>query len=137
MPCRHLTAAPDLVRSADERRQANEDRKVTALDARAAFGSPLAFGPGLRRGSGLHLFRHTAASLVHRHTGSLKFAQALLRHARVSTTANVYTHVSASESRDLAQALEGAIFSNCSLPVLTNGRVTAHSDLGVVADESR
>ncbi len=81
--------------------------------------------PRVRRGSGLHLFRHTAASLVHRHTGSLKFAQALLRHARVSTTANVYTHVSASESRGVAQALEDAIFANCALPVLTNGPVTA------------
>jgi integrase len=77
--------------------------------------------PRVRRGSGLHLFRHTAASLVHKHTGSLKFAQALLRHARVSTTANVYTHVSAAESRGVAQALQDAIFANCALPVLTNG----------------
>ena len=62
---------------------------------------------------------------MHRHTGSLKFAQALLRQARVSTTAVVYTHASASESREIAQALEDAIFANCALPVLTNGPVTA------------
>ena len=85
--------------------------------------------PRVRRGSGLHLFRHSAASLVHKRTGSLKFAQALLRHARVSTTANVYTHVSPSESRGIAQALEESIFSNCSQSVLTSGPLAVPREL--------
>jgi hypothetical protein len=33
--------------------------------------------------------------------------------SRVSTTANVYTHVSAAESQALAEALESAIFPFC------------------------
>jgi integrase len=74
--------------------------------------------PRVKRGSGLHLFRHTAASLVHQQTGSIKLAQTLLRHARLSTTANVYTHVSGAERHDVAEALREAVFPSCSPDVL-------------------
>ena len=39
-----------------------------------------------------HLFRHTFAQGVVQTTGSLSIAQALLGHAHVGTTADLYTH---------------------------------------------
>jgi site-specific recombinase XerD len=74
--------------------------------------------PRVKRGSGLHLFRHTAASLEHQQTGSIKLAQMLLRHARLSTTANVYTHVPGAERHGVAEALREAVFPSCSPDVL-------------------
>ena len=40
------------------------------------------------RTHGLHLFRHTAGSILHEQTGSLKRVQQLLRHSRIETTAD-------------------------------------------------
>ena len=46
-----------------------------------------------RRKHGFHIFRHSAGSIVHDQTGSLKQAQALLGHSRIDTTADTYVHV--------------------------------------------
>lgn len=86
--------------------------------------------PRMRRGSGLHLFRHTAASLVHKHTGSLKFAQALLRHARVSTTANV-SRTCPRQNREKSRRSSKTRFSRTVRYLfLTNGPVTARIEQG-------
>lgn len=39
-----------------------------------------------------HLFRHSAASIVHSVTSDLKLAKELLGHATIATTAEIYTH---------------------------------------------
>jgi integrase len=43
---------------------------------------------------GFHIFRHSAASIVHAETHDIKLAQELLGHARISTTSDIYVHVS-------------------------------------------
>lgn len=64
---------------------------------------------------GFHLFRHSAASIVHAETGSLKLAQTLLGHARISTTADVYVHPGSSELQRAGETLAAAIEPYCSL----------------------
>jgi integrase len=46
-----------------------------------------------QRSHGFHLFRHSAASIVHSLTSDLKLAQELLGHATIATTADIYTHL--------------------------------------------
>lgn len=61
------------------------------------------------RTHGFHLFRHTAGSIVHRETGSVKLAQRQLGHSRMSTTADIYIHPDEEEARRAAEALVSAI----------------------------
>jgi integrase len=75
--------------------------------------------PRIRGASGFHAFRHTAGSVVEARTGRLKLAQRLLRHSNVSTTADVYTHVTKQGEREAAIALEGAYFGDL-FPVVPN-----------------
>jgi integrase len=53
---------------------------------------------------GLHMFRHTATSEVHRELG-LKFAQDQAGHSDISTTANIYTHIDLEQKLAAAKAL--------------------------------
>ena len=75
--------------------------------------------PRIKGASGLHAFRHTAGSVVEARTGRLKLAQRLLRHSNVSTTADIYTHVTRQGEREAAIALEGAYFGDL-FPVVPN-----------------
>ena len=73
---------------------------------------------GIKRGSrthGFYLFRHTAGSIVHEKTGSVKLAQTHLGHARLDTTANTYVHVDDGQSREAAEAVADAILPFCPL----------------------
>ena len=64
---------------------------------------------------GFHLFRHSAASIVHSETGSLKLAQKQLGHAKLSTTADIYVHTNGEDQEQAAEALAKAIDPDCSL----------------------
>jgi integrase len=63
----------------------------------------------LPRKHGFHLFRHSAATIVHSATGSVKLAQRQLRHATASITSDVYIHPDDEETRRTGQALAEAI----------------------------
>lgn len=52
-----------------------------------------------------HVTRHTAATRVYERTGDLKLVQGLLGHAKVATTADVYTHLGDPKLLDAAQKL--------------------------------
>ena len=67
------------------------------------------------RTHGFHLFRHSAGSIVHSETGSVKLAQSQLGHAKMSTTADVYVHTNQQDQRKAAEALAKAIDPYCSL----------------------
>jgi integrase len=72
---------------------------------------------GITRGKsthGFHLFRHSAASIVHAETRDLTLAQELLGHTRLSTTADIYTHTSGA-AEEATEARE--IWQNCGLTV--------------------
>lgn len=62
------------------------------------------------RSSGFHTFRHSAGSFINAATGNLKLAQKLLGHSNVSTTADIYTHTSATAEREAALAVERVIY---------------------------
>jgi integrase len=51
---------------------------------------PAAIAAGIGR-LGWHTFRHTYSSLLREHEVDIKFQQALLRHADIRTTMNIYT----------------------------------------------
>ena len=63
----------------------------------------------LSRSHGFHVFRHTAGSIVHRETGSIKLAQRQLGHSQMSTTADIYIHLDSEETKRAAEALARAI----------------------------
>ncbi len=66
------------------------------------------------RTHGFHLFRHSAASIVHGETRDLKLTQELLRHARMSTTANIYIHSKEKGAEQATETLARLLAPYCS-----------------------
>jgi site-specific recombinase XerC len=50
--------------------------------------------------------------LINAKTGNLKLTQRFLGHANISTTADIYTHISEAMEREATVALEQSIFGN-------------------------
>ncbi len=65
------------------------------------------------RSTGLHLFRHTAGSLLNKKTSDLKRVQVQLGHADIGTTADVYTHVDLETVHQNATDLESIFLEAC------------------------
>jgi site-specific recombinase XerD len=94
---------PVYERYIKEERRTTEDSEALWVALRKGRGKPLtyaAFESSLRYIGGKagvpvhpHLFRHTLAQGVLDLTGNLKVAQAILGHAHISTTADIYTRV--------------------------------------------
>lgn len=61
---------------------------------------------------GFHLFRHSAASIVHAETRDLRLAQKLLGHSRLSTTADIYTHTGGA-AEEATETLAREIWGTC------------------------
>jgi len=68
--------------------------------------------PRPKGAAGFHSFRHSAASIINAQTGNLKLTQKFLGHANVSTTADIYTHISEAMEREAAVTLEKTILGN-------------------------
>jgi integrase len=65
-----------------------------------------------KRCDGMHLLRHTSASIVYRQTGGdIKQTQAWLGHSNSRTTLEIYTHLAADQGRKTADQIGNAIFS--------------------------
>jgi integrase len=64
------------------------------------------------RTHGFHLFRHSAGRIVHSETRDVKTVQELLGHSRLSTTADIYTHVEKVVGEEASKALAKAIVSD-------------------------
>jgi integrase len=79
---------------------------------------------GIERGQnshGFHLFRHSAASIVHEQTRDMSLAQRLLGHSRLSTTADIYAHTE-SEAEQATETLAREIMGICGLTVAEDSR---------------
>jgi len=79
---------------------------------------------GIERGPnshGFHLFRHSAASIVHEETRDMSLAQRLLGHSRLSTTADIYAHTE-SEAELATEILAREIMGTCGLTVAEGSR---------------
>lgn len=77
---------------------------------------------GIKQGSnshGFHLFRHSAASIVHEQTRDMSLAQRLLGHSRLSTTADIYAHTE-SEAEQATETLAREIMGSCG-PTVAEG----------------
>jgi integrase len=61
----------------------------------------------------LHLFRHTAGSLLEKKTGDIKRVQEQLGHADIGTTADIYTHIDLETVRQNAADLEAVFLEAC------------------------
>ena len=68
---------------------------------------------------GFHLFRHSAASIVHACTRDIALAQELLGHTRLSTTADIYTHTRTA-AEQATETLAREILSDCG-PAVVQG----------------
>ena len=61
------------------------------------------------RTHGFHIFRHSAGSIIHKQTGSMKLAQVQLGHATMAMTSDVYVHTDHDQLERAGVALAGAI----------------------------
>lgn len=66
---------------------------------------------------GFHIFRHTAGSLAYNRSRDLKAVQNLLRHANVSTTADIYVHAGEDVVSEQLGHLAEEILPSCDLLV--------------------
>lgn len=65
-----------------------------------------------RRCDGMHLLRHTSASIVYRSSnGNIKQTQEWLGHSNSRTTLEIYTHLAADQGRKTADQLQSAIYA--------------------------
>jgi integrase len=69
--------------------------------------------PVQARTTGLHMFRHTAGSLLNKKTADLKRVQVQLGHADIGTTADVYTHIDLETVHKNAADLESLFLEAC------------------------
>ncbi|HTF38939.1 MAG TPA: tyrosine-type recombinase/integrase, partial [Blastocatellia bacterium] len=69
---------------------------------------------------GFHLFRHSAASIVHEQTRDMSLAQRLLGHSRLSTTADIYAHTE-SEAEQATETLAREIMGRSCGPTVAEG----------------
>jgi len=116
---RDIPMGPSLRQRLSERRNAQTadafvfaSRNGTPLDSHnllSRFLKPACKRAGLPSIS-WHSFRHTHATLLSDLGESLKTAQAQLGHARLSTTAEIYTHVVPASQRAAVERLEEAIW---------------------------
>jgi integrase len=64
---------------------------------------------------GHHIFRHLAGTILHTKTRDLKLVQGTLRHADISTTADLYVHLDDQVLNEGSEVLTAEILANCDL----------------------
>ena len=69
-----------------------------------------------KRADGLHLLRHSGASILYQNTANVKATQEFLGHSTSKITLDVYTHVAPDQAQRSGLALEQAIFAQPAIP---------------------
>jgi integrase len=78
----------------------------------------------MARASGLHLLRHTSASIVYKHTnGDVLMTQQWLGHSSPKETLETYAHLPADQSQKTAERLAQGIFVHAETPAVVDGTV--------------
>lgn len=72
---------------------------------------PAAKSAGITKPIGWHIFRHTYSSLLAESGNDVKVVQELMRHAKVSTTMEVYTHARMEKKREAQSRVVDLLFS--------------------------
>ncbi len=108
-------------------------RKITqySADSDSVFASPALFGkmpvwaisslqkvlqPAAKRANitkriGWHTFRHTYSTLLSERGSDVKVVQELMRHAKLSTTMEIYTHPRMERKREAQSRVVDALFA--------------------------
>gem|GEM_PF-3242407 len=81
---------------------------------------PAARRAGITKQIGWHTFRHTYSSLLAESGDDVKVVQELMRHAKVSTTMEIYTQARMSKRRAAQSRAVGALFSRQRAEVRSN-----------------
>jgi integrase len=80
----------------------------------------------MARACGLHLLRHTSASIVYKHTnGDVLMTQQWLGHSSPKETLETYAHLPADQSQKTAERLAQGIFVQPEALGIVDGTVTA------------
>jgi integrase len=72
---------------------------------------PIAKKAGISKQIGWHIFRHTYSSLLAESGNDVKVVQELMRHAKVSTTMEVYTHARMEKKREAQSRVVDLLFA--------------------------
>ncbi len=72
---------------------------------------PAAKRAGITKRIGWHTFRHTYSSLLSEYGSDVKVVQELMRHAKISTTMEVYTHARMETKREAQSRVVDVLFS--------------------------
>jgi integrase len=72
---------------------------------------PVARRAGIMKRIGWHMFRHTYSSLLSECGNDVKVVQELMRHAKVSTTMEVYTHARMERKREAQSKVVDLLFA--------------------------
>lgn len=72
---------------------------------------PAAKRAGITKRIGWHIFRHTYSSLLSEYGSDVKVVQELMRHAKISTTMEVYTHARMETKREAQSRVVDVLFS--------------------------
>ena len=83
---------------------------VWAVSSLQKVLQPAARRVGITKRIGWHTFRHTYSSLLSEYGNDVKVVQELMRHAKISTTMEIYTHVRRVKKREAQSKVMNALF---------------------------
>lgn len=83
---------------------------VWAVSSLQKVLQPAARRAGITKRIGWHTFRHTYSSLLSEYGNDLKVAQELMRHAKVATTMEIYTHARMVKKREAQSKVVDVLF---------------------------
>jgi integrase/recombinase XerD len=74
---------------------------------------------------GHHILRHSAGTLLYEKSRDLKLVQGTLRHADISTTSDIYVHLSNKILNEGSEILAAEILGNCDLIVTQESKMVS------------
>jgi integrase len=83
---------------------------VWAVSSLQKVLQPAAKRAGITKRIGWHTFRHTYSSLLSEYGNDVKVVQELMRHAKISTTMEIYTHARMVKKREAQSKVVDALF---------------------------
>lgn len=83
---------------------------VWAVSSLQRVLQPAAKRAGITKSIGWHMFRHTYSSLLCEYGNDMNVVQELMRHAKVSTTMEVYTHARMEKKREAQSKVVDVLF---------------------------
>ena len=91
---------------------------VWAISSLQKVLQPAAKRAGITKRIGWHTFRHTYSSLLAETGNDVKVVQELMRHAKVSTTMEIYTHARMEKKRIAQSKVVDVLFNRSPQPVV-------------------